>query len=139
MNFPKEFYNQYLTKDYFQREPWEVAEERFRKRFELHVEKSKRHVRYKPVPISYRSWSEANMPVPFDQDFSKEPLLKVYISEDHYEQLIKREQQFEEIERENYRLTNMERNALEEKNIRAKNPAVDKAYEKYKMLLELSR
>lgn len=137
INYPKDFYSQYLTKDYYQKEPWEVAEERFRKRFELHVEKSKRHYRHRPVPVSYRSWSEAN--IPYQQEIEKEPLLKVYISKEHYEQLIKSEQQAEDLERENFRFRRIERETLDEMVTRNKNPAVQKAYEKYRMLLELSR
>lgn len=137
INFPKDFYSQYLTKDYYQKEPWEVAEERFRKRFELHVEKSKRHYRHRPVPISYRSWSEAN--IPYQHEYEREPLLKVYISNEQYEQLVKSEQLAEDLERENYRLKRMEQATFDEMATRNKNPAVKKAYEKYKMLLELSR
>lgn len=139
INFPKDFYNQYYTKDYYQSEPWEVAEERFRKRFQLHVEKSKRHYRHRPVPISYRSWSEANIPIPFEQEMQRESLLKVYISEEHYEYLVKREQQLEELERENHRFRKIERDTIDEMSVRTKNPAVQKAYEKYQMLLRLAR
>lgn len=136
INFPKDFYNQYYTKDYYQSEPWEVAEDRFRKRFQLHVEKSKRHYRYKPVPISYTAWDQN---IPINHDVERESLLKVYISEEHYEYLVKREQQLEELERENHRFRKIERDTLDEMSARASNPAVQKAYEKYQMLLRLAR
>lgn len=135
INSPKDFY--YYSKDYHQSEPWEVAEERFRKRFQMHVEKSKRHYRHRSAPISYRSWSEAN--IPYHQEIEKEPLLKVYISEEHYEHLVKREQQMEELERENFRFKRIENQTFNEMETRNKNPAVQIAYEKYKMLLELVR
>ncbi len=135
INFPKDFY--YYSKDHNPLETWEVAEERFRKRFQMHVEKSKRHYRHRSAPISYRSWSEAN--IPYQQEIEKEPLLKVYVSEEHYERLVKREQEIEELERENFRFKKIENETFNEMGVRNKNPAVQKAYEKYKMLLELSR
>lgn len=136
INYPKDFYNQYFTKDYYQGEPWEVAEERFRKRFQLHVEKSKRHYRHRPVPISYRAW---NQTLPIEHEYERESLLKVYISNEHYEQLVKSEQLAENLERENDRFRRMEKATLEEMTIRSRNPTVQKAYDKYKMLLELSK
>lgn len=136
INYPKDFYSQYLTKDYYQKEPWEHAEERFRKRFELHVEKSKRHYRHRAVPISYQAW---NQTLPVNHEYEREPLLKIYISNEHYEQLVKGEQQLEELERELRTLRNKEQDRIDEMNVRTNNPALRKAWENYQMLLTLVR
>ncbi len=122
---------------YYEAEPWQYAEERFRKKYTLHVEKSKRHYRQRPIPISYTAWLKQGADIPFHQDIEREPLLKVYISEEHYETLVKREQYLDNLERENKVLCKLQEAQIAEEHIRLKNPTVQKAWEKYKMLLEL--
>lgn len=136
INYSNDYCKDSFYNNYYQSEPWEHAEERFRKRFELHVEKSKRHYRHKPIPISYQAW---NQTLPINHEYEREPLLKIYISNEHYEQLVKGEQQSEELERELRTLRNKERDRIDEMNVRTNNPALRKAWENYQMLLTLVR
>lgn len=131
--------HQYYKKEYYQQDPYEHAEERFRKRYELHIEPSKRHYRHRSVPISYQHWIKDGSINPFHQEVEREPLLKVYISKDRYEFLVKREHTVEELEQENYRLKRVEDSFYKEMAVRNSNDTVKKAWEKYQMLLELSR
>lgn len=129
--------NRIYPNEYYRQEPHEYAEERFRKKYQLHVENSKRHYRHRSIPISYRDWLKDGAEIPFHQEVEREPLLKVYMSKEHYEQLVAREQHLEELEHNAKRLSKMERSQLLEQSIRINNPSVQKAYEKYQMLLKL--
>ena len=134
------FYNDRLyPADYYQQEPREYAENRFKKKYQVHVEKSKKHYRHKSPPISYRDWHSSGGNIPFNVEYEREPLLKVYISDEHYQALIAREQYLETIEQQNRDLTRIRDDQTQEAIIRNRNPTVQKAYEKYKMLLELSK
>jgi hypothetical protein len=134
------YYNSRIYPDkYYQQEPREYAEERFRKKYELHVEKSKRHYRHKSAPISYRDWYQNGGSIPLNVEYEREPLLKVYVSQEHYDALVERERYLETVEQENRELSRVREDQFQEAMIRNRNPAVKQAYEKYKMLLELVR
>ena len=134
IGYPNDSYYQLFNNKFYEQEPWEVAEERFRKRFEMHVETSKRNYRYRPVPINYKMWDQ-NLPV--KHDVEREALLKVYISKDNYERLVKGEQQIEQLERENYRFRRLEEKNFDEMAARNNNPALKKAWDNYQLLLKL--
>ncbi len=134
------FYNDRIYPDsYYRQEPREYVEERFRKKYTLRVETSKRYYRQRAVPVRYTDWLQGGGPVPFHQEVEREPLLKVYISKEDYDNLVEKERYVEDLESEVKHLDKLRRELLEEASIRSKNSAVQKAYEKYQMLLELSK
>lgn len=134
---PYQYNDRIYPKEYYQQEPREYAEDRFKKKYQVHVEKSKKHYRHKSPPISYRDWYSSGGNIPFNVEYEREPLLKVYISEEHYQALVAREQYLETVEDENKKLTRIREDQFQEAMIRNRNPAVKKAYEKYQMLLKL--
>ncbi len=132
------FYNDRVYPDeYYRREPRELIEERFRKKYTVHVEPSKRHYRHRSIPLSYNRWLEQGAGIPFQQEVEREPLLKVYVSKDNYEKLIETDQLVEELKQQSRDLHQMKQERQKEAHIRSSNPAVQKAYEKYQMLLKL--
>ena len=103
----------------------------------LNVEKSKRHYRTRSVPINYRDWQLGGGHIPFHQEVEREPLLKIYISEDNYTRLIESERRVEELDYRSKELESLRHKLLVEAEIRRKNPALQKAWEKYQMVLGL--
>lgn len=134
------FYNDRIyPNEYYREEPREYVEERFRKKYTLRVETSKRYYRQRAVPVRYTDWLQDGGPVPFHQEVERESLLKIYISREDYDKLLEKERYMEDLESEVKDLDKLRRQVYEEASLRSKNPAVQKAYEKYQMLLELSR
>ncbi len=134
------FYNDRIYPDeYYRQEPREYAEERFRKKYTLRVETSKRYYRHRAVPVRYAEWLRDGGNIPFHQEVERESLLKVYISKEDYDHLVEKEKYLEDLEQEVKDLDKLRRQVYEEASIRNKNSAVQKAYEKYQMLLELSK
>ena len=136
MNSPKDFYNEYFTNGSIGKDPWPRAEEQFRQQFQLRVETSKRHFTHRSAPMNYYQWDKTRA---IDYEIEREALLKVYISKDHYEQLVKREQQLDHTERDYRRLRDLEREICSEQLIRTANPAAQKAWDRYQLLLNTIR
>lgn len=107
--------------------------------YEAQASLSSHKQHYRRRPLRYTDWLANGSPVPFEQEIDREPMVEMYIPQDKFRRLVEREQEFRDLvrgnEEANYRL----RKSIEEEHIRNSNPAVKNAYEKYQMLLELSR
>lgn len=94
---------------------------------------------YRRRPISYQNWTHSDPSVIFDHEVDTEPMIEMYIPKHQFRRLVEREEEFQDLIRGNEEANYQMRRKLEEERIRKQNPAVQNAYEKYLMLLELSR
>jgi hypothetical protein len=107
--------------------------------YEAQASLSDRKQYYRRRPIRYTDWLTSGGPVPFDQEVDREPMVEMYIPQDKFRRLVEREQEFRDMVGRNQEMfEKIQRDRIDEA-VRKSNPAVAKAYEKYKMLLELSR
>ena len=90
------------------------------------------------IPVSYTSWDDTKAPL-YDSLVEHEPMVELHIPEHRFQELVTRDDYLTRVEQEldyNQKVVNMLR---EDERGRDKNPAVEKAYRNYLMLLELAR
>ncbi len=132
------YYNNYFNKPRNDMSPEEEVD-RFLKKYESRASVSQRERYYKRIPISYKDWIDDGGLIPFDQHVEPEPMIEMYIPKHRFQDLVEREKIIRRIEEENYDLKHIVERQQEEARIREKNESVRKAFEKYKMLLDLCR
>lgn len=128
-------YNNYLHSD---RSPEEETDH-FLKRYEARAELSRSKNYYKRVPLKYHDWLNDGSPIPFDLKVDQEPYVEINIPQHKFRELVEQEKYKRYLEeRSDYdaRIVDMLR---ADERIRDSNPAVQKAYEKYLILLEMAR
>lgn len=111
----------------------------FLHRYEATAGLSQRKLYARRVPIRYNDWLKDGGPIPFEQSIEREPMVEMYIPQDRFRDLIEKERWMGKLEEETQFYKQKYLSSLEESQIRAKNATVKKAYEKYKMLLEMAR
>ena len=90
------------------------------------------------IPVSYTSWDDTKAPL-YDSLVEHEPMVELHIPEHRFQELVTRDDYLTRVEQEldyNQKVVNMLR---EDERVRDKNPAVQRAYRNYLMLLELAR
>jgi hypothetical protein len=108
----------------------------FLKRHEATGEISRRRFYAKRAPIGRVDWSVGTIP---DILVEREPMVEINMPKHRFQDLVERERFYSQVERESEyykRIVDQYRN---DERIRDRNPTVQKAYEKYLMLLELAR
>lgn len=94
---------------------------------------------YRRRPIRYTDWLADGSPLPFDQEVDREPMVEMYMPQDKFRRLVEREQEFRDMVSRNQDLFEKIQNDRADEAVRKENPAVEQAYRKYQMLLELAR
>jgi hypothetical protein len=107
--------------------------------YEAHASLSQRKLYYRRRPIRYSDWVNDGSPIPFDQEIDTEPMVEVYIPQDKFRRLVEREQEFRDLVSRNQDLFDKIQQDRADDAVRKANPAVQQAWERYKMLLELAR
>lgn len=90
------------------------------------------------IPVSYTSWNDTKAPL-YDSLVEHEPMVELHIPEHRFQELVTRDDYLTRVEQEldyNQKVVNMLR---EDERVRDRNPAVEKAYRNYLVLLELAR
>ena len=90
----------------------------------------------KRMPIRYVDWTGE---IPFHQEVQTEPYIEMFIPQHRFEELVDREKHFEEMASKSDYAQHILAEKTIEDTIRRQNPAVEKAWRNYKMLLELAR
>ena len=127
--------------EYIRRKDYSAEEmtDRFLKKYEASAGLSSRKLYYKRLPIRYQDWLNTGGPIPFHQEIEKEPMVEMYIPQHRFKEMVESERRMEEVGDENYRLRHLEEQLHNERMIREKNPVLQKAWEKYQMLLGMVR
>lgn len=90
----------------------------------------------KRQPIRYTDWKGD---IPFYQEVEKEPYVEMYIPQHRFTELVEQEKYLSYLEQTAESSKNLVDGLRRDERIRNENPSVQKAYEKYLMLLELAR
>ncbi len=111
----------------------------FLRRYESTAELS-RHKRYaRRIPIRYNEWLKDGGPIPFDQAVERQPMVEINMPQERFRDLVEKERWYGKLEQEAEYYKHRYLEAVEDEKIRHQNPTVQKAWEKYKMLLEMAR
>lgn len=94
---------------------------------------------YKRVPIRYQAWLDDNCPIPFEQEVEMEPMVEINLPREHFRKLVEREADYQDLIRINQESANILFQQRADEKVRKENPAVEQAYRRYQMLLELAR
>lgn len=112
----------------------EVREFLQRNRATAELSKHKMCVRRVP------SWSLKNDALlPFEAELEREPMVEIYMPQDNFRDLVEKDRWAGKLSQEVHYYKQRYLEEIEDDKIRHRNPAVRKAWEQYRMLLELAR
>ena len=129
--------NKFYTYNYTQEEVSDTK--RFQERFAAHITESKEYRRafYNRSPIDYSYYQPGT--AMHEMEHRVEPLVAIHLPREQFDRLMDEQSRMgnwrEEAEYAKKVLTNLRK----DERVRNDNPVVDKAYQKYVMLLELAR
>ena len=107
----------------------------FESKFEARITDSteyKQYVRRMP----YNMWDGK---IPFDTEVEVVPMKAIHLTRDNLERLVREQERMEHLESDATYGKELWRKQSADRAVREANPAVDKAYRNYQMLLELAR
>jgi hypothetical protein len=131
-------YNNYDKYSYSDRSPEEETNY-FLKRYEAQAGLSRGKMYYKRQPIRYTDWIKDGSPMPFDLTVDQEPYVEINIPQHRFKELVEQEKYKRYLEERADYDARIVDSLRKDERVRDSNPAVQKAYEKYLMLLELAR
>ena len=111
----------------------------FLKKYQAEAGLSKNKVYARRKPIRYQDWLSEDAGIPFHQEIEREPLVEIYMPQDQFRDLVERDRWYGQLEGEPRYYKERYMQEVEDDKVRHRNPAVKKAWDQYKMLLELSR
>ena len=107
----------------------------FESKFEARIEDSREYKQYSRR-MPYYMWDGK---VPLNTEVEVVPMKAIHLSSDNLERLIREQQHMDRLMDDVERGKRIWQQEIEDDKIRYHNPAVEKAYQKYVMLLELAR
>ena len=115
--------------------------DRFTKRYEATISRSDRHyARHRPYSVSqYHSYSSAIDYADYQTYVDRVQMVDIVMPEDRLRDLLTLEERLHMLENVNKAATQIINEHTSEEKVRKNNPAVQKAYEKYKLLVEMTR
>jgi hypothetical protein len=113
---------------------------RFCKHYEAQVELTSNKLYAKRRPIHYQDWiSDGSGSIPFDLKVEREPMVQIHMPQDEFKNLVEKERWYGRLEQEADYYKRIVEQYRNDERVRDSNPSVQKAWEKYLMLLELAR
>ena len=127
-------YKDYLQHPYFLKdEP--NSEEYFQNKFECRIEDSKEYKQYsRQVP--YYKWDDRD---PYNIETQVVPMKSIHLTSDNLKRLIAEQEHMKYLQKDAEEGKRVWQREREDSVVRSRNPAVEKAYRNYQMLLELAR
>lgn len=123
----------YTAYDAYRHSPEEETN-RFLHKYEAVAGLSRQRMYHKRKPVRYADWKGD---IPFHQDIETEPCVEVQIPQHQFQRLVERESEYTELVRKNQDITHQLWDQRAEEDLRRKHPAVQKAWEKYVLMLQL--
>lgn len=94
---------------------------------------------YRRQPMRYQDWLADGANIPFHQEVETEPMVEINVPQHQFRRLVEREAEFQDLIRGNEHANRVLQQHRSDEHVRDNNPAVQNAYKKYLMLLELAR
>ena len=107
----------------------------FESKFEARIENSREYKQY-TRRMPYYMWDGK---LPLDTDVEVVPMKAIHLSSDNLERLIRDQERLDQLLDEQLYEKQVLAKLRKDEQVRNNNPAVEKAYQKYVMLLELAR
>ena len=127
-------YNDYLQRPYSNNEPRDM--EYFQNKFECRIEDSKEYRQYvRPVP-QYRDFHDLSS---YKIETEVVPMKAIHLSTDNLKRLVIEQEEMRHLKADAERGKRVWQQEREDRAVRERNSAVEKAYRNYQMLLELAR
>ena len=114
-----------------------TAQDRFKHEFKAYITQSKEYKQYNQRPYTWSDSSRGNDYSP--ASFEVEPMVAIHLPETQFKYLMAQGGRIDRLEADAEHSRQMQGCQQKEQQIRAANPAVQLAYDQYKMLLELVR
>lgn len=113
--------------------------ERFQQRFEAHITESKEYRRaaYTRPPMDYSYYQQGT--ALYELEHRIEPLVAIHMPKEQFDRLMDEQTRMDMWRKEAEYAKKFLSDLRRDEQVRNRNPAVQKAYDKYQMLLELSR
>lgn len=100
----------------------------------------KQYARRAPMSMSdYHRYHTAMDVYEYESYIQREPYVEMYIPQHKFQEIVERDRYYTAVSQQADYASELVRQQLSDDAVRKSNPAVQKAYEKYQMLLELSR
>jgi hypothetical protein len=127
-------YNDYLQHPYSKYESRDI--EYFQRKFECRIEDSKEYRQYVRPAFQYREFHDLS-----DYKIETEvvPMKAIHLTTDHLNRLVAEQEHLQNLQKDAEEGKRIWIRDCEDRRIRNQNPAVEKAYRNYQMLLELAR
>ena len=116
--------------------------EKFLCKYEAHASLSDRKQYARRIRMSvsdYHRYNSAMDVYDYESYMQREPYIEMYIPQHKFDELIRREESYNQLSQHVDFASQLVEKQIRDETVRNNNPAVKKAYEKYKMLLEMSR
>jgi hypothetical protein len=114
-----------------------TAQDRFKHEFKAYITESKEYKQYNQRPYTWTDSSRCNDYSP--SSFEVNPMVAIHLPETQFKYLMAQGGRIDRLEADAEYSRQMWRIQVKEQQIRDDNPAVQLAYDQYKMLLELVR
>lgn len=111
----------------------------FLSKYEARADLSRDMQYYRRQPIQYRDWLSDGAPMPFHQEVEREPMVEVNLPQHQFRRLVEREGEYQDMINRNQHLFDMINDQRAEERVRRENPAVEQAWQRYRLLLEIAR
>jgi hypothetical protein len=125
--------------DYSQQMTDEQEVNSFLKRHEATAGLSRHKLYARRIPVRYNEWLQDGGPIPFDQAVEREPMVEINMPQERFRSLVERERWYGKMEQEAEYYKRIVDQLRADERVRDDNPAVQKAWKNYLMLLELAR
>jgi hypothetical protein len=127
-------YNDYLKHPYLKNEPRDI--EYFQGKFDCRIEDSQRYNQYMRQSPYYRDFYDSG---DYKMETKVLPMKAIHISTDNLNRLIAEQEHMLNLQKDAEEGKRLWIRDCEDRRVRNQNPAVEKAYRNYQMLLELAR
>jgi hypothetical protein len=126
-------YNDYLHRPYSKNEPGDM--EYFQSKFECHIEDSKEYRHYvRQMP--YYKWDGRE---PYNIETQVVPMKSIHLTIDNLKRLVMEQEHMRHLREDAEQGKRLWQQEREDRAVRERNSAVEKAYRNYQVLLELCR
>jgi hypothetical protein len=127
------YYDEYLQHPYSKREPKDI--EYFQSKFECRIEDSREYNQYvRQMP--YYKWDGRD---PYNVETQVVPMKAIHLTSDNLKRLVAEQELMYSLKKDAEEGKRLWIRDCEDRRVRNENPAVEKAYRNYQMLLELAR
>ena len=113
--------------------------ESFLKKYQAQAMLSKHKMYAKPRRRHFDDYNFTASQYMASIDFEREPYVEMYIPQEDFQRLVEKDRYYTRLSQEHDYATSVVNQMVQDEIVRKQNPAVEKAWRNYQMLLELAR